>query len=108
MYDGYTTGLLGAGTGWWGTDVYLHNTLNVVGDIHFVLLMGGVLLRIGLIYWVVADLTKKRLSKSLGIIHLAATIIGGFGLAFTFTYVSLLGVIRREVVLPDQFIWAMP
>lgn len=101
-------GFAGAQTGWWGTDVYLHNTLNVVGHIHLVILMGSVLLGIGLVYGVIADLTKKRLGKTLGMIHLLTTITGGFGLAFMFTYLGLFGVIRREAIIPDQFMWAMP
>jgi heme/copper-type cytochrome/quinol oxidase subunit 1 len=101
-------GFAGAETGWWGTDVYLHNTLNVVGHIHLVLLMGSVLLGIGLVYSIIADLTKKKLAKSLGAIHLVTTIVGGFGLAFMFMYLGLFGVIRREAVIPDQFMWAMP
>jgi heme/copper-type cytochrome/quinol oxidase subunit 1 len=101
-------GFAGAETGWWGTDVYLHNTLNIVGHIHLVLLMGSILLGIGLIYSVIADLTKKKLGKTLGTIHLITTIVGGFGLAFMFMYLGLLGVIRREAVIPDQFMWAMP
>jgi cytochrome c oxidase subunit 1 len=104
VYGGFT----GAQTGWWGTDVYLHNTLNVVGHIHLVILMGSVLLGIGLVYGVIADLTKKRLGKTLGMIHLVTTITGGFGLAFMFTYLGLFGVIRREAIIPDQFMWAMP
>jgi len=104
VYGGFT----GAQTGWWGTDVYLHNTLNVVGHIHLVILMGSVLLGIGLVYGVIADLTKKRLSKTLGMVHLLTTITGGFGLAFMFTYLGLFGVIRREAIIPDQFMWAMP
>ena len=104
VYGGFT----GAQTGWWGTDVYLHNTLNVVGHIHLVILMGSVLLGIGLVYGVIADLTKKRLGKTLGMIHLLTTITGGFGLAFMFTYLGLFGVIRREAIIPDQFMWAMP
>jgi heme/copper-type cytochrome/quinol oxidase subunit 1 len=101
-------GFAGAETGWWGTDVYLHNTLNIVGHIHLVLLMGSVLLGIGLVYSVIADLTKKKLGKTLGLIHLVTTIVGGFGLAFMFMYLGLFGVIRREAVIPDQFMWAMP
>ena len=104
VYGGFT----GAQTGWWGTDVYLHNTLNVVGHIHLVILMGSVLLGIGLVYGVIADLTKKRLGKTLGMIHLLTTITGGFGLAFMFTYLGLFGVIRREAIIPEQFMWAMP
>lgn len=104
VYGGFT----GAQTGWWGTDVYLHNTLNVVGHIHLVILMGSVLLGIGLVYSVIADLTKKRLGKTLGMIHLLTTITGGFGLAFMFTYLGLFGVIRREAIIPDAFMWAMP
>jgi cytochrome c oxidase subunit 1 len=104
VYGGFT----GAQTGWWGTDVYLHNTLNVVGHIHLVILMGSVLLGIGLLYGVIPDLTKKRLGKTLGMIHLLTTITGGFGLAFMFTYLGLFGVIRREAIIPDQFMWAMP
>jgi cytochrome c oxidase subunit I len=104
VYGGFT----GAQTGWWGTDVYLHNTLNVVGHIHLVILMGSVLLGIGLVYGVIADMTKKRLGKTLGMIHLLTTITGGFGLAFMFTYLGLFGVIRREAIIPDQFMWAMP
>jgi heme/copper-type cytochrome/quinol oxidase subunit 1 len=34
--------------------------------------------------------------------------VGGFGLAFMFMYLGLFGVIRREAVIPDQFMWAMP
>jgi cytochrome c oxidase subunit I len=104
VYGGFT----GAQTGWWGTDVYLHNTLNVVGHIHLVILMGSVLLGIGLLYGVIPDLTKKRLGKTLGMIHLLTTITGGFGLAFMFTYLGLFGVIRREAIIPEQFMWAMP
>jgi cytochrome c oxidase subunit 1 len=104
VYGGFT----GAQTGWWGTDVYLHNTLNIVGHIHLVILMGSVLLGIGLVYGVIADLTKKRLGKTLGMVHLLTTIPGGFGLAFMFTYLGLFGVIRREAIIPDQFMWAMP
>jgi len=104
VYGGFT----GAQTGWWGTDVYLHNTLNIVGHIHLVILMGSVLLGIGLVYGVIADLTKKRLGKTLGMVHLLTTIPGGFGLAFMFAYLGLFGVIRREAVIPDQFMWAMP
>ena len=63
-------GFAGAQTGWWGTDIYLHNTLNIVGHIHFVLLMGSVLLGIGLIYATIADLLKKKLNFILGAIHL--------------------------------------
>ena len=104
VYGGFT----GAETGWWGTDVYLHNTLNIVGHIHLVLLMGSILLGIGLIYAIIADLTKKKLGNILGLIHLLTTLIGGFGLALMFTYLGFLGVIRREAVIPDQFSWAMP
>jgi cytochrome c oxidase subunit 1 len=104
VYGGFT----GAQTGWWGTDVYLHNTLNIVGHLHLVLLMGSILLGIGLIYSVITDLTKKRMGNILGLIHFGTTLIGGFGLALMFTYLGFLGVIRREAVLPDQFSWAMP
>lgn len=101
-------GFAGAQTGWWGTDVYLHNTLNIVGHIHFVLLMGSILLGIGMVYAIIADLLKKRLNFILGALHLVCTLIGGFGLAFMFTYLGFLGVVRREAVLPDQFAWALP
>ncbi|MGZ5549896.1 MAG: cbb3-type cytochrome c oxidase subunit I [Nitrososphaeraceae archaeon] len=104
VYGGFT----GAETGWWGTDVYLHNTLNIVGHIHLVLLMGSILLGIGLIYALIADLTKKKLGNILGLIHLLTTLIGGFGLALMFTYLGFLGFIRREAVIPDQFSWALP
>ena len=104
VYGGFT----GAETGWWGTDLYLHNTLNIVGHIHLVLLMGSILLGIGLIYGIIADLTKKKLGNTLGLIHLLTTLIGGFGLALMFTYLGFLGFIRREAVIPDQFSWAMP
>jgi heme/copper-type cytochrome/quinol oxidase subunit 1 len=104
VYGGFT----GAETGWWGTDVYLHNTLNIVGHIHLVLLMGSILLGIGLIYAIIADLTKKKLGNILGLLHFLTTLIGGFGLAFMFTYLGFLGVTRREAIIPDQFSWAMP
>jgi cytochrome c oxidase subunit I len=101
-------GFAGVQTGWWGTNIYLHNTLNIVGHIHLVILMGSALLGFGLIYSIVPDITKKRLNRTLGLSHLALTLIGGFGLALMFTYLGFAGVIRREAEIPQQFMWAMP
>jgi heme/copper-type cytochrome/quinol oxidase subunit 1 len=100
-------GFAGVQTGWWGINVYLHNTLNIVGHIHLVLLMGSVLLGLGLIYSVVPAITKKNLGKTAGLIHLLLTLIGGFGLALMFTYLGFAGAIRREAEMPQQFMWAM-
>ena len=101
-------GFTGVETGWWGTNIYLHNTLNVVGHIHLVLLMGSVLFALGIIYSVIPEITKKKLNKTLGNIHLALTVVGGFGLALMFTYLGFSGFIRREAVIPDEFSWALP
>lgn len=101
-------GFSGVQTGWWGTNVYLHNTLNIVGHIHFVLLMGSVLLALGLIYSIVPNITKKNLDRGMGQIHIILTLIGGFGLAFMFTYLGFAGFIRREAEIPQQFMWSMP
>jgi heme/copper-type cytochrome/quinol oxidase subunit 1 len=46
-------GFAGAQTGWRGTNVYLHNTLNIVGHIHLVILTGSVLFGFCLIYMTV-------------------------------------------------------
>ncbi|HYY49661.1 MAG TPA: cbb3-type cytochrome c oxidase subunit I [Nitrososphaeraceae archaeon] len=101
-------GFAGAQTGWWGTNVYLHNTLNIVGHIHLVILTGSVLFGLGLIYSIVPSITKKNLSNALGIIHLILTLIGGFGISLAFTYLGFAGFIRREADIPQQFAWAMP
>jgi heme/copper-type cytochrome/quinol oxidase subunit 1 len=101
-------GFTGAETGWWGTNIYLHNTLNIVGHIHLVLLVGSVLFGLGLIYSIVPDLTRNKFGISLGRIHLALTVIGGFGIALLFTYLGFAGFIRREAVVPQEFSWAMP
>jgi heme/copper-type cytochrome/quinol oxidase subunit 1 len=101
-------GFAGVQTAWWGTNIYLHNTLNIVGHIHLVLLMGSVLLALGLIYSIVPAITKKNLSRTLGLSHIILTLIGGFGLALMFTYLGFAGVIRREAEIPQQFMWAMP
>lgn len=101
-------GFAGVQTGWWGTNIYLHNTLNIVGHIHLVILMGSALLGFGLVYSIVPDITKKRLNRTLGLSHIILTLIGGFGLALMFTYLGFAGVIRREAELPQQFMWAMP
>ena len=89
-------GLAGAQTGWWGTNVYLHNALNIVGHIHQVLLMGSVLLAFGLIYSILPSITGKTLSRKLGAMHLILTNLGGFGLAFLFLFLGFAGFIRRE------------
>ena len=102
-YGGFT----GAETGWWGTSFYLHNTLHIVGHIHFVILMGSMLLAFGLIYSIVPAITGKKLSNNLGIIHLILTVIGGFGLAFLFTNLGFEGFVRREAIVPEQFTWSM-
>ena len=101
-------GFAGAQTGWWGTNVYLHNTLNIVGHIHLVILTGSVLFGLGLIYSIVPSITKRNLNNTLGIIHLMLTVIGGFGISLTFTYLGFAGFIRREADIPQQFAWAMP
>ena len=100
-------GFNGAQEGWWGTDVYLHNTLNVVGHIHLVILTGSTLFALGLIYSIIPDITKKRLNKTLGVVHLVLTVVGGFGLALMFTYLGFAGFIRREADVPAQFSWAL-
>src|SRR5919106_2460389 len=99
-------GFTGVQEGWWGTNIYLHNTLHIVGHIHLVILMGSILLALGLIYSIVPVITKKRLSRTLGYVHIILTLIGGFGLALMFTYLGFAGVIRREAELPDQLTWA--
>jgi cytochrome c oxidase subunit 1 len=101
-------GFAGVETGWRGTDLYLHNTLNVVGHIHFVLLMGSVLFGIGLIYSIVPAITKKNFEVNLGIVHLVSTLIGGFGLAFMFLFLGFAGFVRREADIPQIFAWALP
>src|SRR5919198_1207770 len=101
-------GFAGAQTGWWGTNVYLHNTLNIVGHIHLVILTGSVLFGLGLIYSIVPSITKRNLNNTLGIIHLMLTVIGGFGISLIFTYLGFAGFIRREADIPQQFAWAMP
>ncbi len=101
-------GFTGAETGWWGTNVYLHNTLNIVGHIHLVLLVGSVLFGLGLIYSIIPDLTRKKLNITLGRIHLILTVVGGFGIALLFTYLGFVGFVRREAVVPAEFGWAMP
>jgi cytochrome c oxidase subunit I len=101
-------GFAGTQTGWWGTNVYLHNTLNVVGHIHLVILTGSVLFGLGLIYSVIPGIVKKNLGRVLGLMHLMLTLIGGFGIALMFTYLGFAGFIRREADVPQQFAWAMP
>lgn len=91
-----------------GTNVYLHNTLNIVGHIHLVLLMGSVLLAFGLIYSILPSITGKTLNEKLGALHLILTNIGGFGLAFLFLFLGFAGFIRREGDIPSEFAWAMP
>ena len=103
-------GVTGAETGWWGTNIYLHNTLYIVGHIHFVLLVGSVLLGLGLIYSIVPAITGKSCITNLGVIHLVLTCIGGFGLAFLFTSLGFEGAVRRVADLSQlmQFTWSMP
>ncbi|MGC2573450.1 MAG: cbb3-type cytochrome c oxidase subunit I [Candidatus Nitrosopolaris sp.] len=49
-------GFQGAETGMWGTDIYLYNTLFVVGHIHLILLMGPLLFAFSVIYAIIPDL----------------------------------------------------
>jgi cytochrome c oxidase subunit 1 len=101
-------GFQGAETGMWGADLYQHNTMALPGHIHLIVLMGPVLMGFGLIYVVLEDLTKKKLSRTLGEIHFWLTIFGGFGFALLFTLIGMEGAIRREANMPLPFDWAMP
>jgi len=53
---GWMFGDFQAETGMWGTDIYLHNTLFVVGHIHLILLMGPLLFAFSVIYAIIPDL----------------------------------------------------
>ena len=101
-------GFQGTETGLWGTDIYLHNTLSMVGHIHLILLMGPLLFAFAALYAIIPDLTKKHMSKTLGEIHFWMTCFGGFGLAFLFTIIGTEGAIRREAEIAAAFQWAMP
>lgn len=101
-------GIAGIETGWWGENVYLHNTTQVVGHIHLVILMGSVPLVFGLIYSLIPEITGKALNRSLGFVHFITLSLGGYGLAFFFTYLGYYGLIRREAEIPAKFAWAMP
>lgn len=101
-------GFAGVETGWWGTNIYLHNTLNIAGHIHLVLLMGSVLLGLGLVYAIVPSITGRSLNKNLGLLHLALTVVGGFGLAFLFLFLGMGGFIRREAQVTPEFAWSLP
>jgi heme/copper-type cytochrome/quinol oxidase subunit 1 len=78
-------------------DVYLHNTYAVVGHFHFNGLDGIVFAGFGVLYWILPEISSKQwYSKTLGEIHFWGSIVGGFGLAFTFTAMGYLGVPRRQ------------
>ena len=77
-------------------DVYLHNTYAVVSHFHFNGLDGIILAAFGVLYYILPEISGKQwYSKTLGEIHLWGTIVGGFGLAFTFAAMGYLGVGRR-------------
>lgn len=101
-------GFTGVQEGWWGTNIYLHNTTHIVGHIHLILLMGSVLLALGLVYAIIPDITKKNTNKELRFIHLILTLIGGFGLGFLFLFLGYDGFIRRVATVPEElFGWSM-
>ena len=101
-------GFAGVETGWWGTNMYLHNTLNIVGHIHLVLLMGSVLLALGLIYAIVPGIVGRNLNRNLAMLHLILTVVGGFGLALMFLFLGMGGFIRREAQVTPEFAWSLP
>lgn len=77
-------------------DIYLHNTYAVVSHFHFNGLDGIILAAFGVLYYILPEISGKQwYSKTLGEIHLWGTIVGGFGLAFTFAAMGYLGVGRR-------------
>jgi heme/copper-type cytochrome/quinol oxidase subunit 1 len=101
-------GFQGTETGLWGTDIYLHNTLSMVGHIHLILLMGPLLFAFAVLYAIIPDLTRKHMSKTLGEIHFWLTCFGGFGLAILFNIIGTEGAVRREADIASAFHWAMP
>jgi len=78
-------------------DVYLHNTYAVVGHFHFNGLDGIVFAGFGVLYWILPEISSKQwYSRALGEIHFWASVVGGFGLAFTFTAMGYVGIPRRQ------------
>lgn len=101
-------GFQGTETGMWGADLYQHNTMALPGHIHLIVLMGPVIMGFGLLYVILQDLIKKKMSRTLGEIHFWLTVFGGFGFAILFTLIGMEGAIRREANMPAAFDWAMP
>ena len=90
-------GVMGVENGNTALDLYEHNTYIVISHFHFNALDGIVLAAFGVFYWILPEISGKQwYSRSLGDIHFWGTVIGGFGLAFTFAAMGYLGVPRRE------------
>jgi heme/copper-type cytochrome/quinol oxidase subunit 1 len=90
-------GVLGVEQGNPVFDLYLHNTYSVVSHFHFNGLDGIILAGLGVLYYIVPEISSKQwYSRTLAEIHFWGTVIGGFGLAFTFAAMGFLGVPRRQ------------
>jgi heme/copper-type cytochrome/quinol oxidase subunit 1 len=90
-------GVLGVEQGNIALDVYEHNTYLVVSHFHFNGLDGIVFAAIGVLYWILPEISGKQwYSSTLGELHFWGSVIGGFGLASTFALLGFMGVPRRE------------
>ncbi len=90
-------GVMGVEQGNIALDVYEHNTYLVVSHFHFNGLDGIVFAAIGVLYWILPEISGKQwYSSTLGELHFWGSVIGGFGLAGTFALLGYMGVPRRE------------
>jgi heme/copper-type cytochrome/quinol oxidase subunit 1 len=90
-------GVMGVELGNISENAISHNTYIVIAHFHFNALGGIILGAFGFLYWVLPEISNKQwYSKRLSELHFWGTMIGVFGMLFTFTAMGFLSVPRRE------------
>lgn len=104
LFGWLTAGLSGVVNATISLDVAVHNTLWIVGHFHQMALLNIGVVIFGAVYAFLPQIAGREwYSERLGNLHVALTLIGGYGMVIPWLAEGLTGAPRRFAVLPDGY-----
>ena len=89
-------GLTGLPLGFTPTDIYLHDTLYVIGHFHYVVVTGSLIALFAGIYYWFPKMFGRRMNVFWGKVHFWVSVIAMNGIFFPMLIQGMAGVLRRQ------------
>ncbi|MBI4180096.1 cbb3-type cytochrome c oxidase subunit I [bacterium] len=89
-------GLTGLPLGFTPTDIYLHDTLYVIGHFHYVVVTGSLIALFGGLYYWFPKMFGRTMNEFWGKVHFWLTVTAMNGIFFPMMWQGMAGVLRRQ------------